>query len=95
MKIRKSLFKVSNANYRATYCEPCSECIFQAFFSLFQNPHMEEADYIPYDLLDLEEYISPPDIYNFPPDIPIHNPIDMSRINLAKILYPMPPTASA
>jgi hypothetical protein len=38
---------------------------------------MEEADYISYDFLDLEEYINSPDIYNFPPDLPSHNPIDL------------------
>lgn len=71
------------------YCEPCTRCIFQVYFSLFQNQHLDDAEYLEYDLLDLEEFINPRDIYNDPPDIPLAFRIDISKLDLQKILYPM------
>ncbi len=56
---------------------------------------MEEAEYLEFDLLDLEGFINPPDINNFPPDVPTHNPIDLRKLDLKKVLYPMSPIASA
>lgn len=80
---------------KSTPCQPCRECLLQAFFSHFRNPQMEDAEYIPYDLLDLREYLNSPDIYNYPPDLPMHNCIYIRRLNLEKVLYSMCPVASA